>query len=221
MLWHRQVIFESKGDELSSSAECRIRSREVSDTNSPADWMPTHKPTELSRIKLKTWTQQAVPMMSEHSAHLTLLPIGFRTWLWWYTCLMFVVVNFDALAQASDFRIEMGRVVFLCWIQHSKYIDWRCAGLIWRKYIIGYDIDYSQYARTRLLIGLISTKWTMALCRRESKAKLSVNHYEFEQLQYSWQTLISIGVIIYYQVEEGAINCKYSKIIPALNPWVW
>ena len=32
MLWHRQAIFESKGD-----------------TN--ADWMPTHKPTELSRIK--------------------------------------------------------------------------------------------------------------------------------------------------------------------------
>ena len=28
------------------------------------DWMPTHKPTELSRIKLKTWTQQPVPMMS-------------------------------------------------------------------------------------------------------------------------------------------------------------
>ena len=25
MLWHRQVIFESKGDKLSSSAECRIR----------------------------------------------------------------------------------------------------------------------------------------------------------------------------------------------------
>ena len=25
MLWHSQVIFESKGDELSSSAECRIR----------------------------------------------------------------------------------------------------------------------------------------------------------------------------------------------------
>ena len=25
MLWHRQAIFESKGDKLSSSAECRIR----------------------------------------------------------------------------------------------------------------------------------------------------------------------------------------------------
>ena len=59
--------------------------------------MPTHKPTELSRIKLKTWTQQPVPMMSEHSAHLTSLPFGFRTWLWRYTrCCS------DPLAQASD-----------------------------------------------------------------------------------------------------------------------
>ena len=27
MLWHRQAIFESKGDKLSSSAECRIRTQ--------------------------------------------------------------------------------------------------------------------------------------------------------------------------------------------------
>ena len=27
MLWHRQTIFESKGDKLSTSAECRIRSQ--------------------------------------------------------------------------------------------------------------------------------------------------------------------------------------------------
>ena len=53
--------------------------------------MPTHKPTELSRIKLKTWTQQPVPMMSEHSAHLTSLPFGFRTWLWRYTCLLLLI----------------------------------------------------------------------------------------------------------------------------------
>ena len=53
--------------------------------------MPTHKPTELSRIKLKTWTRQPVPMMSEHSAHLTSLPFGFRTWLWRYTCLLLLI----------------------------------------------------------------------------------------------------------------------------------
>ena len=52
MLWHRQAIFESKGDKLSSSAEYRIRTQGVSETQSSADWMPADKPTELSRIKL-------------------------------------------------------------------------------------------------------------------------------------------------------------------------
>ena len=33
MLWHRQAIFESKGDKLSSSAECRIRTQRVSRRN--------------------------------------------------------------------------------------------------------------------------------------------------------------------------------------------
>ena len=40
--------FESKGDKLSSSVECRIRILEVWDTKLPADWIPIHTPTELS-----------------------------------------------------------------------------------------------------------------------------------------------------------------------------
>ena len=64
MLGHRQAIFESKWDKLPPSAKYRISSLEVWDNKSPADWMPTHKPTELSRIKLKT--QQPVSMMSKH-----------------------------------------------------------------------------------------------------------------------------------------------------------
>ena len=60
------------------------------DTYSPTDWMPNHKPNELWRIKLKTWNQQPVPMMSEHSAHLTSPPFGFRTWLWRHTCLLLI-----------------------------------------------------------------------------------------------------------------------------------
>ena len=91
MLWHRQAIFESKGDKLSSSAESRIRTQGVSETQSSADWMPADKPTELSRIKLKTWTRQPVPMISKHSAHLTPLPFGIRTWLWRYTYLLLLI----------------------------------------------------------------------------------------------------------------------------------
>ena len=168
--------------------------------------MLTDKPTKLSRIKLKAWTRQLVPMISEHSAHLAPLSVDFRTWLWRYTYLLllismlwhrqaifkskgdklcssaecriwtqgprnqigsrlnarwqtdwaiedqakslnstarpydqrafsplgptvswlshlalaiyiFVVVNFDALAQASDIQIERRQVVFLCWMQ--------------------------------------------------------------------------------------------------------
>ena len=168
--------------------------------------MLADKPTELSRIKLKTWTRQPVHMISEHSAHLTPLSVDFRTWLWRYTYLLllismlwhrqaifkskgdkscssaecriwtrgprhqianrlnarwqtdwaiedqaknlnstarpydqrafspldptvswlshlaqaiyiFVVVNFDALAQASDIQIERRQVVFLCRMQ--------------------------------------------------------------------------------------------------------
>ena len=33
---------------------------------------------------------------------------------------IFVVVNFDALARASDFRIERRQLVFLCWMQDSN-----------------------------------------------------------------------------------------------------
>ena len=111
MLWHRQAI-------LSSSAESRIRTQRVSDTCWPADWMPADKPTELSTVKLKNlnmtarpYDQQAFsppdPTVIWHS-HLAL------------AIYIFVVVNFDALAQASDFRIEKREVVLLCWKQDSN-----------------------------------------------------------------------------------------------------
>ena len=123
MLWHRQAIFESKGDKLSSSAEGRIRTQRVSDTYSPADWMPADKPTELSRIKqnlnstARPYDQQAFRTRTRTSppdptaiwhSHLAL------------AIYIFVVVNFDALAQASDIRIERRQVVFLCWRQDSN-----------------------------------------------------------------------------------------------------
>ena len=49
---HSTAISQSKGDMLSSSAECRIRTR-VFRTESQAYWMSAEKPTELSRIRLK------------------------------------------------------------------------------------------------------------------------------------------------------------------------
>ena len=104
MLWHRQAIFESKGDKLSSSAESKIRTQEISDTFSPADWMPADKPTEPSRITLKNVNSTARPY--DQQAFSPPDPTAI-----WHSHLalaiyIFVVVNFDALAQASDFRIE-------------------------------------------------------------------------------------------------------------------
>ena len=118
MLWHRQAIFESKEDKLSSSAECRIRTQRVSETQYLADWMPADKPTELSRIKLKKLYSTARPYDQQAFSPPESTAI-------WHSHLalaiyIFVVVNFDALAQASDFRIERRRVVFLCWMQDSK-----------------------------------------------------------------------------------------------------
>ena len=53
MLCHRQAIYKSKGNKLSSCAECRIWTR-VFGTESPADWhtyihtyLPTHLPTYI------------------------------------------------------------------------------------------------------------------------------------------------------------------------------
>ena len=81
-------------------------------TNLPADWIPTHKATELSRIKLKTWIQQPVPVMSEHSAHLTSLTIGFCTWLWRYTCLLLISMLWH--------RQSKGDRLSSSWMQDSK-----------------------------------------------------------------------------------------------------
>ena len=116
MLWHRQATFESKGDKLSYCAGLRIRTWKSQDIYSLADWMTTHKPTELSRNKLNTWPQQPVPMMSKHSAHLTSLPFGFHTWLWRHTCSLLISMLWhrqailesrgDKLSSSAECRIR-------------------------------------------------------------------------------------------------------------------
>ena len=72
--WQQWSSVESKVDQLSSSAECRVHT-----------YIHAH------------------PHM--HAC--------MHTYMW-------VVVNFDDLAQARDFRIEMRQVVFLCWVQDSN-----------------------------------------------------------------------------------------------------
>ena len=118
MLWHRRAIFESKGDKLSSSAECRIRTHQglrhqiASRLNArwQTDWAIEDQAKNLNSTA-RPYDQRAFspldPIAVWHS-HLAL------------AIYMFVVVNFDALAQASDIRIERRQVVFLCWMQDSN-----------------------------------------------------------------------------------------------------
>ena len=76
MLWHRQAIFKSKGDKLCSSAECRIWTR--GPRHQIASRLNARWQTDWAiEDQAKTWTRQPVPMISEHSAHLTPLSVDF------------------------------------------------------------------------------------------------------------------------------------------------
>ena len=117
VLWHRQTIFESKRGKLSSSAESRIRIQRVSDTYSPADGMPADRLTELSRIKLKNLNSKARPYDQQAFSPPDTTAV-------WHSHLALAIyifgVNFNALAQASYFRIERRQVAFLFWEQDSN-----------------------------------------------------------------------------------------------------
>ena len=102
MLWHRQAIFESKGDKLSSSAECRIRTQGlrqlfVSRLNAcwQTDWAIEDQAKNLNSTA-RPYDQQAFSPLDLTASWLSHLALAIY---------MFVVVNFDALAQASDIRI--------------------------------------------------------------------------------------------------------------------
>ena len=114
MLWHRQAIFESKGDKLSSSAECRI-------------WTRGPKHQIASRLNAHWQTDWAIEDQAKN-LNSTACPYDQRAFspldptVSWLSHLalaiyIFVIVNFDALAQASDIKIKRRQVVFLCWMQ--------------------------------------------------------------------------------------------------------
>ena len=114
MLWHRQTIFKSKGDKLRSSAECRIWTRG-----------PRHQ--IASRLNDRWQTDWVIEDLAKN-LNSTARPYDQRTFspldptVSWLLHLalaiyIFVVVNFDALAQASDIQIERRQVVFFCWMK--------------------------------------------------------------------------------------------------------
>ena len=91
-------------DALAQASDIRIERRQVvflcwMQDSDPRYQTPIRQQTEClltHRLRYrgssyKTWTRQPVPMISKHSAHSTSLPVGFRTWLWRYTCLLLLI----------------------------------------------------------------------------------------------------------------------------------
>ena len=114
MLWHRQAIFKSKGDNLCSSAECRIwtrgpRHQIASRLNAcwQTDWAIEDQAKNLNSTA-RPYDQRAFSPLDPTVSWLSHLAL---------VIYIFVVVNFDALAQASDIQIERRQVVFLCRMQ--------------------------------------------------------------------------------------------------------
>ena len=114
MLWHKQAIFKSKGDKLCSSAECRIwtrgpRHQIASRLNArwQTDWSIEDQAKNLNSTA-RPYDQRAFSPLDPSVSCLSHLVLAIY---------IFVVVNFDALAQASDIQIERRQVVFLCWMQ--------------------------------------------------------------------------------------------------------
>ena len=116
MLWHRQAIFKLKGDKLCSSAECRIWARgprhQIAgrlNARWQTDWAIEDQAKNLNSTA-RPYDQRAFSPFDPTVSWLSHLALAIY---------IFVVVNFDALAQASDIQIERRQVVFLCRMQ-----DW-------------------------------------------------------------------------------------------------
>ena len=117
IVWHRQAIFESKGDKLSSAAECRIRTQGLRhlfasrlNAHWQTDWAIEDQAKNLNSTA-RPYDQQAFCPLDLTASWLSHLALAIYR---------FVVVNLDALAQASDIRIERRQVVFRCWMQDSN-----------------------------------------------------------------------------------------------------
>ena len=114
MLWHRQAVFKSKGDKLCSSAGSRIWTRDPrhqigSRLNArwQTDWAIEDQAKNLNSTA-RPYDQWAFSPLNPTVSWLSHLPLAIY---------ISVVVNFDALAQASDIQIKTRQVVFLCWMQ--------------------------------------------------------------------------------------------------------
>ena len=185
MLWHRQAIFKSKEDKLSSSAKGRIWTRDprhiiASRLNAcwQTDW--------AIEDQAKTWTRQPIPMISEHSAHLTPLSVDFR---YIHTCLLLLISMLllrqaifkskgDKLCSSAESRI---------WTRDPRHQFSSRLNARWQTYIYTY------------LLLLISMLWHRQAILKSKGDKLSSSaegriwtrdpgHLIASRLNARWQT---------------------------------
>ena len=101
---HTYIFVVVNFDALAQASDFRIERRQVvflcweQDSNPGGLWNPISSRLNACwqtdwaiEDQAKTWTRQPVPMISKHSAHLTPLPFGIRTWLWRYTYLLLLI----------------------------------------------------------------------------------------------------------------------------------
>ena len=102
--------FKSKGDTLSSTAECR----------NGKSLTPIHQQTECPFTNPLSYQGSNLNSAARPYYEWAVIPLHFTAdWLS-HLALAINIVNSDALAQAIGFRIERRQVVFLCWMQDSK-----------------------------------------------------------------------------------------------------
>ena len=101
----RQVVFLCWMQDLNQGLWNRISSR--LNARWQTDWAIEDQAKNLNSTALPydQWVFSPLDPTAKWHSHLAL------------TIYMFIVVNFDALAQASDFKIERRQVIFLCWMQ--------------------------------------------------------------------------------------------------------
>ena len=177
MLWHRQAIFKSKGDKLCSSAECRIwtrgpRHQIASRLNArwQTDWAIEDQAKNLNSTA-RSYDRRAFSPLDPTVSWLSHLALAIY---------IFVVVNFDALAQASDIQIERRQVVFLHTHTHiyiylyifSSAIIPSVFALHWR------HNEHDDLSNHRRLDGLLSH-----LFRRRSKKTSKLRIIDLRSVQ--------------------------------------
>ena len=134
MLWHRQAIFESKGDKLSSSAESRIRTQGLrylftSRLNAcwQTDWAIEDQAKNLNSTArpYDQWAFSPLDPIVSWLSHLAL------------AIYMFVVVNFDISTPSKT-------IVFGI-IHWGRLYQWR-ENVIWKTWwIISYQVQMDVY----------------------------------------------------------------------------